>query len=423
MYALFMALYLILFYKSYWGIFDRMFFSVINEVGGAFCVWLLWYRQSLKPEFGWSFIFTDLALVTGLIIARQIPIVKLESAKVGDVRQRVDGISEFDTFLFVVSVGYVIVEMLSMATIGFVLLNRAENHASAFSEHGILRAFVSSFRFLLIMVLFYKKVVLNRNWSLMDIFCSVFLLIGVLTSGAKAAILSFVFIYFMVSYPLIHSNQIKKIKISPMLALVLGSFPILVLMISVRTNAVTALQQVYVRLLASGDIFLLGYYDDVMNYIKETSFFRYAFYPGWGSVLKNLGFTIQAPRPLGAYIFEYYTKATMGGGPNARHNYLGLYFFGFYGSILYSFIIGLIIGYVRNSFKSVNALKSSYFIYFFFLILAYYMPYMIDDLNLFANSIFWTNLFFCLSFVVAKIIHSVMKAIVYAKSPARYQMD
>ena len=399
----------------YWGLFDPMVYSVLNLVGGAFCVWLLYYQGDLKSEYGWSFIFTEIALFSGLILTRFLPELQvLGKNNYEFVIPPKSTISEFDVFTFVVGSVYIILELISILTVGIVILDTQENHASAFNDHGILRAFISSYRTLMICALFYKKRILRQNWNIFHIVCFVFLLFGVLTSGSKGSVLTFVFIYYILSFPLMRLGLTKKIKISIPLLVTLASFPIIVIMIRVGANPTSAIQQVYVRLLASGDVFLLGYHENVMSSLTETSFIRYAFYPGWGSVLKNLGFEIKAPRLIGSDIFEFYTNALSGGGPNARHNYLGYHFFGFYGSILYSFIIGLIIGIVRRIFEAVHPYKMSYFLYLFAVISAYIIPAMIDDLNIFANGIFWTLLFLSVSYLLTKFVYTILQALSFS---------
>ncbi len=44
------------------------------------------------------------------------------------------------------------------------------------------------------------------------------------------------------------------------------------------------------RLIGSGDIFVMGYNDDVIRHISANSSLQYILYPGWGSILKTIGF-------------------------------------------------------------------------------------------------------------------------------------
>ena len=54
------------------------------------------------------------------------------------------------------------------------------------------------------------------------------------------------------------------------------------------------------------------------------------------------------PSPLGFDIMAYHNKVNLFKGPNPRHNILGYVYIGYYGGILFSFIIGLFFSFIRN---------------------------------------------------------------------------
>jgi hypothetical protein len=185
----------------------------------------------------------------------------------------------------------------------------------------------------------------------------------------------------------------------------------------VGADASSAIQQVGLRLMASGDIFLLGYYDDVMDSIQETSFFKYAFYPGWGTILKNLGFDITPPEPVGVDVFAFYSGRRISGA-NGRYNYLAYHFFGLWGGIIYALIIGLLVGYLRSIYKNLNPLNMNYFSFLFTVVLLSCSTRLIDDILLFGNTSFWALLFLTVSYVVAKILYMVLQVVTRTKSYA-----
>ncbi len=408
-YGLIVCFYLVLYRKMYWGIFDPMFLTTINLSGGAFCVYFLYSDQLLKPVYGWSFIGTEIALFLGMCLATVIPTLRINSNR--ELPREVDsGISEFDVFCFTMCIAYVIVEIVNLKTVGIVLLDEENNHVSAYGGHGIIRAFLVSFRTLVTLTLYYKLLFLKRRLNWLEIIVCLVLLLDLATSGSKSAIIVFFTLYFLTAYPLILHGQLRKIKIPLALLLVLASFPILVVMISVGASPESAIQQVALRLMASGDIFLLGYFDDVLASIQETSFFKYAFYPGWGTILKNLGFNITPPEVIGVDVFAYYTNRRTSGA-NGRYNYLAYHFFGLWGGFIYAFIIGILAGYIRQIYLKFEPSKIGYFGFLFIVTLVSCSTRLIDDLLLFGNTSFWALLFLCVTYVVAKTIHLVLKAI------------
>ncbi|SDG08583.1 hypothetical protein SAMN04487996_11515 [Dyadobacter soli] len=402
--------------KIYWGLLDPLLLTVVNLTGGAFCVYFLYSDQQLKPVYGWSFLGTEIALFLGLSIAAYIPVIKL-GGDTHKVETPTRGIGEFDLFLFVVCVAYVLVVAVNLKTVGIVLLNEEENHVSAYAGHGIIRAFLISYRTLVIITLYYKLIYLKKRFSLFEMVICFVLLIDIATSGSKSSILIFFILYFLITYPMVVQGRMKTIKLSlPMMAL-LASFPVAIVIVSAGANINSAIQQVGLRLMSSGDIFLLGYYDEVMDSIQASSFFKYAFYPGWGTILKNLGFAITPPEPVGVDVFAYYTGRRTSGA-NARYNYLAYHFFGLWGGIIYALIIGLLVGYLRNTFKNLNPLNMNYFSFLFIVVLISCSTRLIDDLLLFGNTSFWALFFLTVSYVVAKILHLVLQVVTRQKSYA-----
>ncbi|WP_353721892.1 hypothetical protein [Dyadobacter sp. 676] len=416
-YGGFLCFYLLLYRKIYWGILDPMLITVINLAGGAFCVYFLYTDQSLKPIYGWSFLGTEVALFLGLTLATYIPVLKLggNTNKVEILRS--EGVSEFDIFCFVVYAAYVCVEIVNLKTVGIVLLNDEENHVSAYSGHGIVRAFLLSYRTLVILALYYKTLYLKKKLNLFELFICFVLLVDIATSGSKGAVAVFFLMYFLISYPMVNKGRMETIKLSLPLMVALASFPVAIVMISVGADVTSAIQQVGLRLMASGDIFLLGYFDDVMDSIQETSFFKYAFYPGWGAILKNLGFDITPPEPVGVDVFAFYTNRRTSGA-NGRYNYLAYHFFGLWGGIIYALVIGLLVGYLRNTFKNLNPMNMNYYAFLFMVVLISCSTRLIDDILLFGNTSFWALLFLTLSFVIAKFLYKVLQVVTGLKSYA-----
>lgn len=415
-YAGFLCLYLFLYRKIYWGILDPLLLTVVNLTGGAFCVYFLYSDEALKPVYGWSFLGTEIALFLGLTIAAYIPVVKL-GGNTNKVESPTQGISEFDIFLFVLCTAYVLVELINLKTVGIVLLNKEENHVSAYEGHGIIRAFLLSYRTLVIMSLYYKIIYLKKRFTLFELFICFVLLLDIATSGSKSAIVVFFVTYFLITYPMVVQGRMSTIKLSLPLIIVLLGFPVAIVMISVGADASSAIQQVGLRLMASGDIFLLGYYDDVMDSIQESSFFKYAFYPGWGTILKNLGFEITPPEPIGVDVFAFYSGRRTSGA-NGRYNYLAYHFFGLWGGIIYALIIGLLVGYLRSMFKNLNPLNMNYYSFLFMVVLISCSTRLIDDILLFGNTSFWALLFLTVSYVVAKILYMVLQVVTRTKSYA-----
>lgn len=51
---------------------------------------------------------------------------------------------------------------------------------------------------------------------------------------------------------------------------------------------------------------------------------------------------------LGFQLFQYHYDVDIMTGPNSRHNVFGLFYFGFLGSIIFSFLVGYLSSFFRN---------------------------------------------------------------------------
>ena len=111
-------------------------------------------------------------------------------------------------------------------------------------------------------------------------------------------------------------------------------------------NQLTPFFSLILRLVHSGDIYWYSYANDFYTQIDNKK---------WLSALFNdfLGFTrilswTEMPEALGITFKNIHHPSDVPQGPNARHNVFGLIYFGYFGSILFSFVIGCIISFIRN---------------------------------------------------------------------------
>ena len=409
--------YLVLYRKIYWGLSDPMIWTVTNMTGGAFCVFFLYEQDQLAPLYKWSFLTTELALFLGLYLSRYIPVINFGAIFQSEPSELTeDQISEFDVFTWIIGIAYILCEIASIMTVGIVLFEDDVNHVTAFENHGILMAFITSFRFLCPLVLFYKILIRKQKLNYFDIICWFFAVFGLLTTGAKGAILVFFFQYFMLQFPLIYQGKAKPIKMSWPIILGIAAFPVVIISITRGGDTTEAVTGIFIRLLSSGDIFLLGYNDDAMNAITEKSFLKYLFYPGWGTILKNLGFNVSTPQGIGPDLLNYHYNRT-NGGPNSRYNYMALHFLGFWGAIIYAAFIGTAIGVVRNNFRNLDVSRINYISYLFLTIIAYFSNLLIDDSMMFSNYIFWRPFFLFLCYLLTKTVCLIIKNRIIELSP------
>ncbi|WP_419801107.1 O-antigen polymerase [Mucilaginibacter sp.] len=402
-YLLFLLLYFFIFKNEIWGILDPLLLETISMGSAAFCVFVLAYLNSIKYKYLFSFVATELGLIIGIKISKYLPKIIFKNPIFKNQNP-----NSFAIFLFITEILSLTMEIISLVTIGIVVLNENINHVSAYEGFGIIKAFLFSSRSILFTSLIYKKFHLKKKYSIFDIICFIIMFLGTVTNGSKSAILSFFSIYFISIYPDVYNGIRRKLKINFLLILAIVSFPLLVITLTSNRNLLSSLLALFGRFVASGDVFVLGYNDAVLKHIKESSFFRYVFYPGFGTILKTIGISITPPSIIGYDINEYwYNNREVG--PNARHNYLGLVFFGYYWSILYSSLLGFIFGYARKLYKNSNPAKQNYAVHIFLVLFILYAFTIITDINVFLNNIFWITALIIIIFGMSKVFFHIIK--------------
>jgi hypothetical protein len=102
----------------------------------------------------------------------------------------------------------------------------------------------------------------------------------------------------------------------------------------------------FMRFINTGDVFYMSYVDNSLQFLDKGSGFLALFKAPLGA-LRIVSWD-QLPVNLGLQLFWYHYDTDLMSGPNSRHNVFGLFYFGFYGSILFSFFVGFVTSYLRN---------------------------------------------------------------------------
>ena len=173
-------------------------------------------------------------------------------------------------------------------------------------------------------------------------------MVGMILGGSKIALVGMLFyIFFAISYRQdeIDKKRLINLRRSSVILFCIIIFMAVFVFVFTSGEDYMFLGFMY-RILTSGDIFLLYSYDFFQWIDIEDFFLKWLFNPLLAT-LKLISWS-DAPMSIG-----YQTELLMHpdsplGGPNSRHNVVGYLYFGFYGSIIYSFIMGYVIGLVRK---------------------------------------------------------------------------
>lgn len=215
-------------------------------------------------------------------------------------------------------------------------------------------------------------------------------------SGSKGAILNFFTLYFLflLMYTPSKIGLYRKYEKYAVLFTLLGVF----LIFSIHDSGEHPILSFLNRLIGSGDVFYQGYFDDKIQNINGTPIAllftdilgTYRIIP-WNEL----------PRPIGMQLYNMVYNVDLSMGANARHNYLGLICFGFVGSIIFSYLIGCLLSYIRAKLYMTFFSKGFILVTFYILILQGVI-YAETDFTMFIsrlNSMFVTYSFLLFSLI------------------------
>lgn len=334
------ALYFILYHKIYVSIFDPVIFQTIGSMFGFSVVFFLAFLGEINYFYLVSYIITQSAFFIGFfsfnqkkVFRENTPLVRMENEML-----------LLESCFLILSTSHIMIQLLSYKIVGVPLFaaERLDIYASG-GGIGILGRFISTMSYSAIFLAFS---ILNFSKKKSMRFCAVLYgfiyIIFSLLSGSRAGFLPIFIIYFLFCV------IVKKKYISSKKEV--GAIFILLLLggglMSLKADSLeSAFEELIVRIIGYGDIYWTAYPNNVIKCVDTTRPFQTLFTDVLGTYRvvpwENL------PIPLGRQLYNYmYWDANMGG--NARHNVFALAYMGFGFSIIYSYLLGLLLGVIRS---------------------------------------------------------------------------
>jgi hypothetical protein len=339
----------------YYAIFKRYIFSLLDPLLlsaffsylGFTTVLFLYFTENITLFWLSSYLFTQFAFFLGFIIIKPL---RLDfNIKLGQISSQQKRLSKWmfiisglitisSTLLIYIYKGIPIFAASRLNIIGddtvFKIINRISK--IVFPVYMFLTIYFVSFS--------KKRSKSIRNFAIL----SLLVIVGIsILSGSRSKIMAIGFGFFIYSIYATRwgdSFLFEKIKKFSLRFLIIA-FVIAIISFYVGENSNPFYFLIF-RLASSGDAYFMGYPNSVLEIIPKENWFVGLF----ASPLNMLGLINETrmPEPIGFQLMEYYSKAKLFRGPNARHNILGYVYFGYYWSIFFSFTIGLLLSYVRN---------------------------------------------------------------------------
>jgi hypothetical protein len=201
-------------------------------------------------------------------------------------------------------------------------------------------------------LIYLKQSLLSRYFDYLVVF---FFLIVQILSGSKLGLLfpvfnTFIVMFFALKFNLSRDKEKKYKKI--MYYMTFASIPLGILTVMIQNNSgssfLEGLVTVALRFVNTGDIFYMSWVNDVISTFPSKV--SDGFFAMFSDVLGTLRLMPRSelPQHLGLQVIWELSGTKDFMGPNLRHNVFGIFYFGGYGAILYSFILGGLVGFIRN---------------------------------------------------------------------------
>lgn len=338
-------LYYVIFRKCVFTIIDPFLITLLYSSFATSVVLFLFCCKQIDLYMLSSFVFSQVALWLGYFVYKPMKLNDF-SNELNILRKS----SKFKIYVFIVSSFlYTILMLYTYIKIGIPLF--MPSRLALFSEGGgigFIGRVISIYGTISLFFLFYLHDCKDKpcNTYIKIYFC--FYIVTLFLSGSKSTVLNIFIVYF--AYLLCYGSKkqilwIKKHQYKVIGCVVLSAMIVILLQSGTEDNPILSF---IIRLVSSGDVFYMSYPNKVILDIDNSNSLTLLF----GEFLGTFRFVSwnDIPRPLGMQLFEYHSGYDASIGPNSRHNIIGLFVFGYYGGILFSFLVGLLVSYIRSKF-------------------------------------------------------------------------
>jgi hypothetical protein len=336
------------------SILDPYFLAVISSVFCLTVVYLLYFTSNISFYLFMSYNLTQFGFILGIFTFKnKIPINKKENL----ITEKSNNNSLIAFYFF--SAVYIISQCIIYKLKGIPLF--MESRLETFSSGGgagvlgrisdVSSIFSLYAFFLVIKIDKFRISEIPKYLILLLIFITFFL------SGSKSSFL----IVFSVFWCYIFFTQIKggdyfvyfRLMKKNMKRIILFSILISTFIIYLQSNpnnasdnTINPFLALCLRFVHSGDIFWYAYANNVYLKIPSNQWIAALLHDTFG--LLRIQDWSNLPEAIGITLKDIHHPSDVLQGPNARHNVFGLIYYGFFGSIFFSYSLGVFLSFVRN---------------------------------------------------------------------------
>jgi hypothetical protein len=352
---LFLIIYYSLLRKYIYSFFDPFLLTCISIYFGSVDIFFMHHVGTISDYYFFHYVFTQILFILGFFSFKPI---KLKKLVFQSSSQSIHSDRETATILYCMSsVIFVFTQLISFILAGIPILMEARLLAYAGGGGiGILSRIIvitSSITLFLLINRKYSTHKLSIAEKLYDAFIFIFIIISLLSGGARSALLDIVYTGFLYGlficrfkeYTGVFNLIRKNLKIFFLFAFI-GALIVFTIGLRREGNELHPLFAMILRFIQSGDIFMYAYQDNVIEQMKRANPLIVMFADALG-MFRVMSWS-DIPTELGNQLHRYHMGNDLPMGPNPVHNVFGLFYFGYAGSLIYSFMIGWLLSFIRN---------------------------------------------------------------------------
>lgn len=337
-------IYIVLYRRYIESLWDPLFFQSVASCFGLSVVLFLFFIKAIDFRYFLSYLTTQVAFFAGFMCLGQRPFSKMHK----DNHSIFSGPLLMSASFMVISTVHILFQLLAYATTGIPIMqtSRLETFAGG-SGIGVIARLIN----ILIIagpylafhcLKFSHKIYLRISARVYLVIVGVFFLL----SGSRSGMITFFFVYYLFSIQ--QKSSVKSTSSLKNIFIYIGLACLaFLLMLFKAESPQEAWVELFSRIVGFGDVYWSAYPDRIIEMIPSEN----AFLAVFGDITATYRIVSweEIPKSVGLQLYKLnYPSLDITFGPNGRHNVFGYIYFGAFGSLLFSFILGFILGTFRT---------------------------------------------------------------------------
>ena len=341
-----------IFRRHIFSIFDPLLYYVL--ITEAFCITdvvFMGYYKLIQTKYTVQYLLSESALFLGILLFR----VRVPLPLTGNNIQRDYIPYYFYRLALILFVGL----NVFVYTVGGIPLF-VENRLEIFRVGGGFGLISRMFDVLIVIIIYYLLEVHRlrswrwREWVVLGLIATIQVL-----SGAKSAALTLVFIVSLHAFYTggFGTGELRSIKLLRQLTIAaVGGFLVVAQVqlseVAISGQSLSLISQAALRFVNNGDAFVYAYAENLIERLNGSNSIRALF----SEYLAFFRFAApdELPTHLGRQLSQSLNGFDATTQTNAKHNIFGYVYFGVFGGVVYSFMLGVAIGFLRYKILGLN---------------------------------------------------------------------